>query len=271
MAGSNEIPTADGPVTREGLVADLKRLGIAPGGVLLVHMSLSRVGWVVGGARSVIEALLETLGNDGTLVMPAFSDDLYDPSVWHNSSLPESWYDTIRAQMPAFDPARTPSRGMGQVAELFRCWPGVRRSDHPTDSLAACGRFAADITASQPLSFGLGDAGPMGRIYDLEGSVLLIGVGHEINSSLHLAEARAPNGRRTKRKVLVMRDGERMWQMNPDVADDRGTLFPRIGHDFEDTGAVRFGKVGHTEGRLMPQRALVDFATTWLQEELAKP
>ena len=50
----------------------------------MVHSSLSKIGWVCGAEVSVIQALLEVVGEEGTIVMPAHTGDNSDPSVWEN-------------------------------------------------------------------------------------------------------------------------------------------------------------------------------------------
>jgi len=145
MPEQDIIQRTANPLTKDGLVHDARRLGVSPGDVLLVHSSLSAIGWVVGGARTVIEALIEAVSPDGTLVMPAFSGDLSDPSDWRNPPVPSSWIDRIREAMPAFDPDRTPTRQMGCIAETFRKWPGAMRSIHPVSSMTALGPHAMRI------------------------------------------------------------------------------------------------------------------------------
>lgn len=257
------------PHNRASLADDLRRLGIAPGMALIVHSSLSAIGHVASGAEAVILALMDCLGPDGTLVMPTFSGQLTDPATWQAPPVPAAWHDALRATTLPFDPRRTPTRGMGAIPEQFRTWPDVHRSTHPVLSLAAWGRHAAALVADHPLPWALGDATPMGRFNALGGHVLLIGVGHDRNSSLHLAETRARHRRVQHRATPVLRDGGLRWESHPDVAADFGVLFPRIGAAFEATGAVRHGPVGAAPSRLMYQPALVDFATAWLNDALA--
>ncbi len=257
------------PRTRESLAQDLRTLGVEPSMALLVHASLGRIGWTVGGAETVIHALMDVLTPDGTLMMPSFSGHLSDPAEWSNPPVPDAWIDVIRAHMPAFDPLRTTTRSMGRIAEAFRTWPGVKRSGHPTLSLAAWGRHAEALVATHTLDWPLGDETPMGAFYDVDGHVLLIGVGYNRNSSLHLAESRANHPRTTRRAIPVARGNGVEWVEMIDVVDDENRLFPALGAAFEATGRVSIGPVGSAESRLMSQRALVDFAVRWLDQALA--
>lgn len=162
------------PNTITTLYHGLLRLGVGSGDTVLVHSSLSGLGWVCGGAPAVITALLNALGNTGTLVMPAHSGDWSDPAGWENPPVPEDWIPTIRENMPAFNPSIAPTRGMGRIAELFRTFPGTLRSNHPQVSFCANGKFAEQITAHHPLTPQLGSDSPLGKIYDRGGKVLLL-------------------------------------------------------------------------------------------------
>ena len=256
--------------TVESLRAEFKELGIEKGMVLLVHSSLSAIGWVCGGAVAVIIALQEVLGETGTLVMPTHSTDLSDPSQWENPPVPESWWQTIRETMPAYDPDLTPTRSMGKIAETFRKGNGVLRSAHPLHSFCATGPQASYIIDNHALAYGMGESSPLARIYDLHGFVLLLGVGHSSNTSIHLAEYRAdfPTRRIVQEGAPVSQTGSRIWSTfeNIDVDDSD---FDRIGADFlrSDAGKIiRHGKVGNANSQLMPQPAVVDFAVDWLEE-----
>lgn len=270
MPENQVVHKTETPITVESLHADLKALGIEKGMTLLVHSSLSAIGWVCGGPVAVLIALQEVLGESGTLVMPTHSTDLSDPSQWGNPPVPESWWQTIRETMPAYAPDLTPTRSMGTIVETFRKQKDASRSAHPQHSFCARGPQASYATDNHSLAFGMGEDSPLARIYDLHGSVLLLGVGHSNNTSLHLAEYRAdfPTKRIVREGAPVSQAGSRVWTTFENIDVDASD-FDRIGEDFlrSDAGkVVRHGKVGNANCQLMPQPAVVDFAVNWLEK-----
>lgn len=258
------ITRAETPNTRESLAADLRALGVARGMTLLIHASLSALGWVAGGPVAVIQALMDVVTLDGTLVMPAFTDDNSDPAEWSRPPVPEAWWPIIRAQTPAFDPAVTPTRMMGRIAEAFRTWPGTVRSRHPQVSFSAWGREAQAVTGNHGLTYGLGETSPLARLYERDGWVLLLGVGHRNNTSFHLGDCRAGYSPEREVGAALLENGQRTWKICRDIDRDDGT-FPAIGADFEATGAATVGAVGVGPARLFRQRPAVDFAERWLR------
>jgi aminoglycoside 3-N-acetyltransferase len=254
------------PATVETLARDLEALGLRSGATAILHSSLSAMGYVVGGPGAVIAALERVLGPEGTLAMPTFSGQLTDPAGWVAPPVPASWWPLIRAQEPAFDPAATPSRMMGAIPELFRTLPGTRRSSHPHVSFAARGAGADFITAAHGLGDSLGETSPLARLYERDAMVLLLGVGYDRNSSIHLAEYRTarPTRARGEKAGPIRRDGKRVWALFDDLEWDTGD-FAALGAAFAATGLERTGRVAAAAARLMHQRALVDFAREWME------
>lgn len=258
--------TGAAPVTVRSLVADLRAVGLPEGGVVLVHSSLRALGWVAGGAEAVVEALLTALGPEGTLVVPAFSTGRTDPANWRNPPVPEAWWPVIRAETPPYDPRVSSTRQMGAVVDCVLRWPGTRRSAHPHLSFAAHGPLAQRVLDPHPLPYGLGETSPLARLYDLDAHVLLLGVGHANNTSLHLAEHRAdfPGKRYYQEGASVLTGGRAEWVTFADLDTNDGD-FPAIGAAFEEsTREWRVGAAGKGTVRLMGQRALVDFGVTEL-------
>ena len=254
------------PRTRRSLAADLRRLGLEPGSVVLAHSSLSSLGWVCGGSEAVVLALMDVLTESGTLVMPTHSAEYSDPGKWKNPPVPESWLEAIRENMPAFDPRTVPTLGMGRIPETFRSWPKALRSSHPAYSFAAWGRHASFVSGEHSLDDSLGEGSPLTRIYELDGQVLLLGVGHESNTSFHLAEYRAPAAaRRSEEGAPIVEGGRRVWKTYTDIELNE-EVFGQIGADFEKVVGVRSSRVGSAQAKLFSQRRAVDFAREWLAQ-----
>ncbi len=92
------------PATRASLARQMRENGLTLGGTVLVHSSLSSLGWVAGGPVAVIQALLDCVGPQGTIVMPTHSGDLTDPADWRSPPVPADWVQILRNEMPAYDP-----------------------------------------------------------------------------------------------------------------------------------------------------------------------
>ncbi len=254
-------------VTPEDIKTALREVGVQKGQTIMVHTSLSSLGYVCGGAQSIIEALTESVSEEGTIMMPTQSWKNLDPAAGVYWQEPEEWWPVIRKYIPAYDKRITPTNTMGAVSEMFRQWPETLRSAHPARSVAAWGRNAQYLTENHNLSDIFGDSSPIGRMYGLDGYVLLIGVGYDKNTSLHLADVRAeyPGKHMVMESSAIQLDGQRIWKSYETLAVD-GEDFPAIGEAFEQTGQVRHAPLGNGILSMMSQRALVDFAVQWIGE-----
>lgn len=252
-------------VLKQDILTAFQSVGMKPGQSIEVHTSLSSMGYVCGGPQMVIEALLETVGESGTILMPTQSWKNLDPTCGVHWGEPEAWWQIIRDNWPAYDKRITPTNTMGAVAEMFRTWPGALRSDHPARSVAAWGKHAEYLTQDHDLSNIFGEGSPFGKLYELDGYVLLIGVGYDKNTSIHLADVRAeyPGKHLCTEHSAVMENGKRVWKAYDTLFVD-GEDFVQIGEAFEAEYPVGKASLGSAVIRFMNQRDLVDFAVAWI-------
>lgn len=243
-----QIPGAFGYAPRmreisiDQVVEQLHALGVDPGGVLLVHTSFKAIEPIEGGPPGLIQALRRAIGADGTLVMPTMTDG-------------ES----------VFDPASTPTSAMGITAETFWRQPGVQRSTHPGGSFAAAGPMAEWICAPQPLSPPHGPDSPPGRVHALGGQVLLLGVGHSENTTLHVAEAIAEVPYSISHPCVVEIESEGGIRTVMIAETDhccRG--FGRMDGWSRERGLQREGPVGNGDARLCASRDVIAIAVAHL-------
>jgi aminoglycoside N3'-acetyltransferase len=227
----------------EALTAQIRALGVEPGAVLLVHTSFSHVGPVEGGPQGLIGALRAAIGAVGTLVMPSMS------------------YDDDHA----FDARMTPCPEMGVVADTFWRMPDVLRSDSP-HAFAALGPLATHITRAHPLDVPHGLDSPVGRVYELNGQILLLGTGHGSSTTIHLAEAIA--GVRYRRpKFVTITDGDPPVRFSYDEIDHCCDKFELVDQWLEEKGLQRRGRVGHGMARLVRARDVVDVVSARLRTD----
>jgi aminoglycoside 3-N-acetyltransferase len=252
-----------GPLcTRQSLVDELRGLGVNHGDILLVHSSLSALGWVNGGAEAVILALLDSLGATGTLVVPTHSGDNSDPAGWGHPPVPEEWWQTIRDTMPVYNPQTTRTRQMGVISETVRTWPGAIRSSHPQTSFAAVGPQAAALMAGHAVNCQFGEQSPLARLEDANARVLLLGVDFGCCTAFHLAEYRIPSPVVENSFAMMTPEG-RQWMTVRDTSPS-GERFDELGADFERDWPITRGTLGAATVRLFSLPDSVAYAHGWL-------
>jgi aminoglycoside N3'-acetyltransferase len=228
-------------LSRSEVAAQLRHLGVKRGGVLLVHTSFRAVRPLEGGPLGLIEALRDALGPEGTLVMPSWTELDDEP----------------------FDAFTTPSaRDLGVVAQTFWRLPDVHRSDH-FHAFAAAGPQAAFITADPlPLPPHI-PASPVGRVHDLQGQVLLLGVGHDANTTLHLAELIAGVPYRTPSYCTVLENG-RATRIDYGENNHCCVRFALADDWLRARGLQKEGRVGQADARLSQSCDIVSVALEYL-------
>jgi aminoglycoside 3-N-acetyltransferase-4 len=230
-------------LTRAEVVGQLRALGVREGGVLLVHSSFRAVRPVEGGPLGLIAALADALGPAGTLVMPSWSGDDETP----------------------FDPLTSPAaEDLGIVASLFWQQPGVKRSGHAHAFAARGPQVDAVLSDPLPLPPHIPES-PVGRVFDLDGQVLLLGVGHDADTTLHLAELLAGVSYRLPKSLTVLRDGQPM-RVEFGENDHCCQLFALADDWLRARGLQAEGWVGHAHARLARSRDVVAVAC----EQLAR-
>ena len=224
---------------RTSLASDLRKLGIGAGDVVLFHSSLKQIGRVEPGPEAVVEAFLDVVGDDGTIVVPTL-------------------VPALRGIRPRFDPNTTPSE-MGLLTEVVRRWPGVRRSHNQTHSVAALGRQAEELTAGHQAASGpnspwgrkaLGFGTPWDRLRKMSAWVLLIGVDFSRCTLLHHVQA-----------CYVSRHedvtAETPW---PDFD------FKAMGERLDTLGLVKHGRLGNADCMLARAGDVADAVLRLLEE-----
>ena len=226
-AGAHEI-------SRTEIVAQLRGLGVRDGGVLLVHTSYRAVRPVEGGPLGLIGALREALGEGGTLVMPSWSGEEDIP----------------------FDPITAPADpDLGIVAELFRREPDTRRSHH-AHAFAAAGPQAERIIADPLPLPPHRQQSPVGRVHELDGQILLLGVGQDANTTIHLAECLAGVPYRLA-KFITVRLGGRPVRLDYGENDHCCQRFALTDDWLRSRNLQSEGRVGHAHARLIRSRDIV--------------
>lgn len=180
--------------TSRQLIADLARLGIVSGDIILMHSSYKSLGGIEGGAEGFFKAFLDLLGPEGTLVLPALS------------------YRDVSREQPVFDVLNTPSC-IGYLPEFFRTQvPGVIRSLHPTHSCCMTGRYAEFLSEGHELDdTPVGPHSPFAKLPKLGGKILMLGCNPDHNTSMHGVEETAEPPYlldRSERIPYVLKDAE---------------------------------------------------------------
>jgi len=205
------------------LMTQLQTLGLKAGDVVEVHASLKSIGLVLGGASTLLEALLDVLGYEGTLVMSAQSWGNSEPAYFQHPPIALNQYKKLRETHPPFKGKFEDLKGMGSLAQAMQTRPNVYVSAHPQAAFMAIGKQAKWITQSHPLHDAFGMTSPLGKLRELKAKVLLIGVEYDRCTGMHLGETLS-----AKRPVIIQ--GSRILE----AAQAKWVKFLSLAYDSDD-------------------------------------
>lgn len=229
-------------VSESDLCRGLAALGLGAGDLVFVHASLSRFGHVVGGADTVVDALLRCVGPGGTVGMPGFTFGIENEAA------------------PVFDVRHSPVWA-GRIYEVFRRRPGVRRSHHLTHSVCALGARAAEWTATHSLT-PCGPESPFRKLVEWGGKILFLGVCHNSNTTLHALEEEERLfyvGFRTIEGARIIDETGACRPLPAQVHQmARPYDFNRIASRLDEAGIQRTGVIGDAVVRLIDAAAMYE-------------
>ena len=256
------------------LVGDLRRLGVRPGEMLMVHASLRAIGPVEGGASGVLDALDEAVGPDGTLLM--ILGAVVDHE-WVNAR-PEEERAALLEGLPPYDPkAALPLPEVGHLAEAFRTRPGTRVDDNPSGRFAARGAGVDILFRDAPWDDYYGPGSPLDRLCRMGGRVVRLGASPDTTTALHFAEylADVPGKRRVRRHYRVNGLDGPVTRMVESLDDEHGIVdwdgedyFALILKAYRATGGPATGLVGRAPSELINADDIVAFGATWMTANL---
>lgn len=265
------------PITRSDLARHLRAIGVNSGGLVMLHTSLSALGYVIGGADAVVLALQEVLGPRGTIMAlaswdhaPPDDDRGWTPAV----------KDAYMSDPPGFEVAVSAcARYVGRVPERIRTWPGAVRSDHPEASFVALGEQAAWLTEGQPTEHAYGPGSPLAKVLEVGGAILMLGAPFESITMLHHAEelADVPEKISVHYSAPVKTSVGIEWVEIHDIDTSRGAFdystvvgerdsFEVIAEEALAAGIGREHPIGESRSVVFDARALVAFGVSWIEK-----
>lgn len=269
-----EVPV----VTRQQLVSGLKALGVKAGQTLMLHASVKAIGWILGGPIVVLEALIDVLTPDGTVMMMAsWEGNPYQMAEW-----PAEQQELCLAECPPFNPATSPAdhRTLSILTEYLRTWPGACRSNHPLASFVAVGKKASWLTERHSLHYNHGLGSPLARLCEAQGQILLLGAPFSNITLLHHAEhlANIPDKRLDRYRMPILQNGQRVWVEIEEFDTSNGIAnfgnwdyFLDIGQAYVASGKGRSTQIGNASCYLFNADDLKLFGITWMEQNYRSP
>lgn len=247
--------------TKEDFKETLSSMGIQKGMVIFLQANTNSLGYMVGGGQALIEALMEKVGYNGTIVMPSFTPQLADPANIKPAIAREKWHQ-VREFAAPFDRKLTAPSGSDALIHQFLRNEGVIRSYHPLYSFAAWGKYAKLICDKHPLHFGLNQDSPLGKIVEFNGFVLLMGCSYSECTMFQLARYHGEQLPVCLKSAPIVNNKKRVWKDMLDLEYNQQN-FEAIGEEMEDRSIVKIAMVGDGLCRFFSAREAQHIATAY--------
>ena len=251
----------------EDIKKQLLHLGIKQGDVLEVHASMKAIGYILGGSNTILDALLDVTGYEGTLVMSAQAYGNSEPAYFENPPVDVSLYQKIRQTHPVYQSKFEDIRYMGALATSFQKRPAVYFSNHPIASFMSIGKHAKWITQSHPLQDEFGLKSPLARMVELKAKVMLIGVDYEVCTGMHLGEHLSGKRPLQIQGSRMNVSGKEEWVKFLTPAYDSAAFNP-IGRAMEMQNKTQVGLVGNAVTKVFDLETAVRFTQKYFEENL---
>ncbi len=259
------LSIVDKVVVKQDIIKELINLGVKPGMTVEVHASLKSFGYVVGGAQTVVDAIMEVVGYDGGIIMALQTSSNSEPSRWENPAIQPEYYQKVRESIPPFH-KKDSSSDLGAIVDNFRRRDGVFFSNHPRNSFVAWGKSAKMLCNMHSLHFSLSEESPNARIYEYKGHILLLGVGLQSATSLHLSEYRSGCRPIQIEGSMVEIDGRVEWKKYLDIDLD-SSCFPKIEPLLRESNHIRTGMIGECEAMLLQAEYTIGLLSQLLEQQ----
>lgn len=242
--------------TKNDLMKNIRQLGIKPEDTLMVHSSMKAIGEVEGGAHTVLESLIDSVGDEGLLLFPT-----------------HTWKQMGRDYL-IFNPLTEPAC-VGLLPNLFMNCPGVVRSLHPTHSVAARGKDAKRYVADdQYVQTPCPRNGCFGKLYDRGGKILFLGASLKSNTYIHSVEEwyRVPDRLSTDQLdyKVVLPDGTLMphplYYHHVSFTTDISHNYDKLEEPFLYHNIAVKGKIGDADCILLDARKAADLAGSFFEK-----
>lgn len=261
-------------LTKASLIRQCKEIGLSSGDTIMVHASLRSVGEILGGPDVLTGALLDSLGDEGTMMVYVGCQMPFDDVGRGIYSADEEAF--ILEHCPPFEPAQSrASRDFGAFAEFFRTTPGAICSQNPGCRMAAIGSRAEWMLNNHALNYGLGIGSPLEKLCDVGGKVVLIGSDLDAVTLLHYAEAITPipDKKIVHIRVPLFRSGERQWldieeyNSSTGIRDWPDRFFAEIVQKYlQHSSTAPHGLIGQATTYVLHAKELVEFAVPMMVE-----